>query len=102
MFLRAFAAWLGLVPRQNSSGGKDRLGRISKQGNGYLRRLLIIGAQAALLRSKMLRAQPWVAALLARRPRLVVAVALANKIARIAWAVMTRGDTFRNPATAAT
>jgi transposase len=99
---RAFAAWLGLVPRQNSSGGKDRLGRISKQGNGYLRRLLIIGAQAALLRSKMLRAQPWVAALLARKPRLVVAVALANKIARIAWAVMTRGDTFRNPATAAT
>jgi transposase len=95
---RAFAAWLGLVPRQNSSGGKDRLGRISKQGNGDLRRLLIIGAQAALLRSKMLRAQPWVAALLARKPRLVVAVALANKIARIAWAVMTRGDTFRTAA----
>ena len=94
---RAFAAWLGLVPRQNSSGGKDRLGRISKQGDGYLRRLLIIGAQAALLRSKTLRAQPWVAALLARKPRLVVAVALANKIARIAWAVMTRGGTFQNP-----
>ena len=92
---RAFAAWLGLVPRQNSSGGKDRLGRVSKQGNSYVRRLLIIGAQAALLRSKQLRADPWVASMLARKPRLVVAVALANKIARIAWAVMTRNETFR-------
>jgi transposase len=92
---RSFAAWLGLVPRHNSTGGKDRLGGISKQGNGYLRRLLIIGAQAALLRSKALRADPWVTGLLARKPRLVVAVALANKIARIAWAVMTRGGVFR-------
>jgi transposase len=92
---RAFAAWLGLVPRQNSSGGKDRLGRVSKQGNGQLRRLLIIGAQAALQCSKSLRAHPWVAALLARKPRLVAAVALANKIARIAWAVMSKQEDFR-------
>jgi transposase len=92
---RAFTAWLGLVPRQNSSGGKDRLGRVSKQGNGQLRRLLIIGAQAALQCSKSLRAHPWVAALLARKPRLVAAVALANKIARIAWAVMSKQEDFR-------
>ena len=92
---RAFAAWLGLVPRQNSSGGKDRLGRVSKQGNGQLRRLLIIGAQAALQCSKSLRTHPWVATLLARKPRLVAAVALANKIARIAWAVMSKQEDFR-------
>jgi transposase len=97
---REFAAWLGLVPRQNSTGGKDRLGKISKQGNGYLRRLLINGAQS-VLRSKAAKRDPWLTALLARRPRLVTAVALANKTARIAWAVMARQNAFRpSPAAA--
>jgi transposase len=97
---REFAAWLGLVPRQRSTGGKQRLGRISRAGDGYIRRLLIIGAQAVLLRSKAAQANPWVRGLLAKRPRLVVAVALANKTARIAWAVMTKGQTYRQPAAA--
>ena len=87
---REFAAWLGLVPRQNSTGGKTRLGGISKRGNRYLRRLLINGASANLLRSKATKADPWVIGLRRRRPSLVVAVALANKTARIAWAVMQR------------
>jgi transposase len=97
---REFAAWLGLVPRQRSTGGKQRLGRISREGDGYIRRLLVIGAQAVLLRSKAARSDPWTQGLLARRPRLVVAVALANKIARTAWAVMTKGQTYRQPAPA--
>src|SRR5207249_118380 len=84
---REFAAWLGLVPRQNSTGGKTRLGGITKRGNRYLRRLLINGASANLLRSKATKADPWVIGLRRRRPPLVVAVALANKTARIAWAV---------------
>ena len=96
---REFAAWLGLVPRQNSSGGKARLGRISKRGDAELRRLLIIGAQAVLRWPGAVDANPCLKALLARRPRLVAAVALANKLARIAWAVMRAGDEFR-PATA--
>src|SRR5262245_54835523 len=78
---REFAAWLGLVPRQNSTGGKHRLGGISKRGNQYLRRLLINGASANLLRSKATNADPWVIGLRRRRPPLVVAVALANKTA---------------------
>jgi transposase len=89
---REFAAWLGLVPRQNSTGGKTRLGGISKRGDSYLRRLLVNGAHAALLRSKAAKADPWLIALRGRRPRLVVAVALANKTARIAWAMMTKPD----------
>ena len=97
---REFAAWLGLVPRQRSTGGKQRLGRISREGDGYIRRLLIIGAQAVLLRSKAAHADPWVQGLLARRPRLKVAVALANKTARVAWAVMTKGQPYRQPAAA--
>src|SRR5438067_5995253 len=76
---REFAAWLGLVPRQNSTGGKTRLGGITKRGNRYLRRLLINGASANLLRSKATKADPWVIGLRRRRPPLVVAVALANK-----------------------
>jgi transposase len=92
---REFAAWLGLVPRQNSTGGKVRLGGISKRGNRYLRRLLINGASANLLRSKVTNADPWVIGLRRRRPSLVVAVALANKTARIAWAVMQRQETYR-------
>ena len=81
---REFAAWLGLVPAQHSSGGKARLGKISKRGDAELRRLLIIGAQAVLRWPRAVEANPWLRSLLARRPRLVVAVALANKMARIA------------------
>src|SRR5947207_9226476 len=98
---REFAAWLGLVPRQNSTGGKHRLGGISKRGNQYLRRLLINGASANLLRSKATNADPWVIGLRQRRPSLVVAVALANKTARIAWAVMHRHENYQRVAAAA-
>jgi transposase len=98
---REFAAWLGLVPRQNSTGGKTRLGGISKRGNRYLRRLLINGASANLLRSKATNADPWVIGLRRRRPPLVVAVALANKTARIAWAVMLRQSQYQARAAAA-
>ena len=97
---REFAAWLGLVPRQNSTGGKHRLGGISKRGNQYLRRLLINGASANLLRSKATNADPWVIGLRQRRPSLVVAVALANKTARIAWAVMHRHENYQRVADA--
>lgn len=97
---REFAAWLGLVPRQNSTGGKTRLGRTSRQGNAYIRRLLVIGAQSALFCSKAIKADPWVQTLLAKRPRLVVAVALANKTARIAWALMARQTTYQAAAAA--
>lgn len=92
---REFAAWLGLVPRQNSSGGKARLGRISKRGDADLRRLLITGAQAVLRWPRAVEANPWLKALLARRPRLVAAVALANKLARIAWAMLRHETEFR-------
>jgi transposase len=98
---REFAAWLGLTPRQTSTGGKTRLGRISKRGDGYLRRLLIVGAQTVLRWSKPSNVDPWTKEMLSRRPRLVVAVALANKTARIAWAVMTRQDMFRRATVAA-
>ena len=98
---REFAAWLGLVPRQHSTGGKARLGGISKRGNRYLRRLLINGASANLLRSKATNADPWVRGLRRRRPSLVVAVAVANKTARIAWAVMRRAESYRPRAAAA-
>src|SRR5918994_3418545 len=93
---RHFAAWLGLVPKQNSSGGKTRLGRISKQGNKYLRQLLILGATSVLryLRREGSQPSPWIAGLLRRRPPKVVAGALANKMARIAWSVMTRGGEY--------
>ena len=92
---REFAAWLGLVPRQRSTGGKQRLGRISRLGDKYIRQLLIVGAQTVLLRSKAARSNAWIQGLLARRPRLVVAVALANKMARIVWAVMAQGQSYR-------
>src|SRR6201993_1794504 len=99
---RELAAWLvGLVPRQNSTGGKIRLGGITKRGNRYLRRLLINGASANLLRSKATKADPWVIGLRRRRPPLVVAVALANKTARIAWAVMLREKEYQPRAVAA-
>ena len=94
---RQFSAWLGLVPRQHSSGGKQRLGRITKRGDGYLRRLLVTGATAALERSKSTRARPWVQAMLKRHPKKKVAVALANKMARTAWAIMNTGEVYRAP-----
>ena len=96
---REFAAWIGLVPRQNSTGGKERLGSISKQGDRYLRRLLVVGA-ISIVRTARMRPDkyPWVIELLARRPAKVVAVALANKMARIAWAVLAKGETYRAPA----
>lgn len=95
---RDLAAWIGLVPRQNSSGGKERLGRISKQGDRYLRKLLVVGAAAVLRHAKAHpEKHPWLMQLLARRPVKVVMVALANKMARIAWAVLMRGETYRPP-----
>jgi transposase len=98
---REFAAWLGLVPRQNSTGGKARIGGISKRGDGYLRRLLVNSAHTVLLCSKQAKTDPWLTSLLSRKPRLVAAVALANKTARVAWAIMSRQDTYRHAATAA-
>lgn len=92
---RQFAAWLGLVPRQHSTGGKPRLGGISKRGDAYLRRLLVNGAQSALRGSRSAKADPWLTGLSRRRPRLVVAVALANKMARIAWALMRSGQIYK-------
>src|SRR5262249_20321151 len=92
---REFAACLGLVPRQHSTGGQECLGRISRQGNRSIRRLLIVGAPSALLRSKEVRANAWVQRLLGRCARLKVAVALANKTARIAWAMMSKGEIYR-------
>jgi transposase len=91
---RHFATWLGFAPRQKSSGGKQRLGSISKQGNRYLRSLLILGA-ANVLRRKSASRSPWLAALRGRRPFKVVAVALAHKMARIVWALMVKGGSYR-------
>jgi len=91
---RDFAASLGLVPRQEGTGGKVKLGPISKRGNGYLRRLLVSGAMA-VLGSKRAKHDPWLAKLLASKPRKVAAVALANKMARIGWALMMRQEDFR-------
>lgn len=96
---REFAAWLGLVPRQHSTGGKPRLGSISKMGNRRLRKLLVVGAHAALYRMKSGKTQSpladWARALLAKKSFKLVAVALANKIARIAWAIMARNIQFQ-------
>ncbi len=95
---RQFAAWLGLTPRANSSGGKERLGRMSKMGDQYLRRLLVNGSTSRLrwARSNP-HAHPWVSSLLQRKPAKLVAVAMANKVARIAWVVMTRDEIYRAP-----
>jgi transposase len=97
---RQLAAWLGLVPRQHSSGGKERLGRISKRGDGYIRRLLVHGARADLRWSKHRkeRRSIWQESLLARRPTNVVLVAMANKTARVVWAMLSRGEPFRSEA----
>ena len=100
---RQLAAWLGLVPRQYSSGGKERLGRISKRGDGYLRRLLVHGARADLRWSRRRKHEhsEWQESLLARRPTNVVLVAMANKTARVVWAMLSRGETFRSAPTTA-
>jgi transposase len=96
---RDFAAWIGLVPRQDSTGGKQKLGPISKQGDRYLRRILVVGAHSVLRRAMQNPEKyPWLTRLLARRPFKVVAVALANKMARMAWALLARGGTYRAPA----
>lgn len=93
---RHFAAWLGLTPKSHSSGGKERLGGISKMGNRELRSLLVLGATSVLRKMKGNdKAPKWLSALLTRRPYKVVAVALANKIARIIWVLLTRGGTYR-------
>ena len=92
---RDFAAWIGLVPRQDSTGGKQKLGPISKQGDRYLRRILVVGAHAVLKRARQQPEKyPWLSQLLARRPFKVVAVALANKMARVAWALLAKGGTY--------
>ena len=96
---RNFSAWIGLVPKQHSSGGKDRLGSISKQGDRYLRSLFVIGALAVIRYAKVhgTRHRPWLTALLARRPAKVAAIALANKIARMVWAMMAKCERYKEP-----
>jgi len=96
---RDFSAWIGLVPKQYSSGGKDKLGSISKQGDRYLRGLFTAGALAVIRYAKIhgTKHRPWLTALLARRPTKVVAIALANKLARMAWAMMAKGERYKQP-----
>lgn len=101
---RDFAAWLGLVPRQHSTGGKQRLGATTKMGERSLRRLLIIGANSVIIKLRThCEAQPgtWLGNLLTRKPPMLVRVALANKMARIVWALMARGGVYQSPAAAA-
>jgi len=96
---RDFSAWVGLVPKQNSSGGKEKLGNITKQGDRYLRSLFCAGALAVIRYAKIhgTKSRPWLAKLLERRPTKVAAIALANKIARMAWAMMAKGESYREP-----
>jgi transposase len=94
---RHFAAWIGLTPKSHSSGGKERLGPISKQGDRYLRQLLVQGAQAVRIAAMRSRQPSWVIRLSEKRGAKIAAVAQANKTARIAWALMTRGETYRKP-----
>jgi transposase len=99
---RDFAAWIGIVPREDSTGGKHKLGPISKRGDQYLRRILVVGAHAVLKRARhQPEKYPWVTRLLERKPFRVVAVAVANKMARVAWALLARGGSYRAPALAA-
>jgi transposase len=101
---RELAAWIGLVPRQNSTGGKQRLGRISKQGDQYLRWLLVAGAMSVVGQAKRRGTTnlPWLADMIARKPAKVVAVTLANKTARIVWALLRHGGTYQRPETVPT
>jgi len=97
---RDFASWLGLVPRQHATGGKERLGRVSKAGQADIRRLLIIGAMSRLgwLGRRTIPQGSWLARLMLRKPRMLVAIALANKMARQIWAMLTKKEDFRDPA----
>lgn len=99
---RDFAAWLGLVPRQHSTGGKTRLGRTSKMGQKDIRRLLIVGAMAVVRWAARRPPQPntWLGKMLARKPKMLVAIALANKMARGLWAMMIRDEPYRRPTAA--
>ena len=99
---RDFAAWLGLVPKQHSSGGKERLGRMTKAGQADIRRLLIIGAMSRLtwLGRRTIPAGSWLSRMLARKPKMLVAIALANKMARQIWAMLTKNENYRDPALA--
>jgi transposase len=97
---RHFAAWIGITPRENSTAGKHRPGKISRQGDEDLRRLLVLGATAVIQQAKRGHAAPWLLELLARKPKKLAAVALANKMARIVWAMMVSGETYRRPAQA--
>lgn len=94
---RHLAAWLGLVPKENSTGGKHRLGAISRAGDERIRSLLVLGATAVIRHARRGKTSPWLLQLLARKPRKLAAVALANKIARIVWAMMTSGESYRQP-----
>jgi len=97
---RNFSAWIGLVPKQHSSGGKEKLGSISKQGDRYLRGLFVVGALALIRYAKIhgTKHRPWLTALLTRRPAKIAAIALANKIARMVWAIMAKGERYKEPA----
>jgi transposase len=100
---RDFAAWLGLMPLQKSTGGKQKLGAVSKRGERTIRRLLILGA-SAVVRQACRRGAPaksWLAQMLPRKPKMLVTVALANKMARVVWALLVKGGVYRAPATTA-
>ena len=97
---RYFAAWLGLTPKDHSTAGRQRLGVITRAGDEMLRHLLVSGATTVIQHAKPGRSSPWLLALIARKPKKLAAVALANKMARIAWVIMTRGQTYQRPATA--
>ena len=100
---RNFSAWIGLVPKQHSSGGKERLGSISKQGDRYQRSLFVAGALAVIRYAKIHGTghRLWLTASLARRPTRVAAIALASKIARMVWAMMAKGERYNQPVTLA-
>ena len=95
---RCLSAWIGLVPKQNSSGGKEKLGSISKAGNRHLRQMLVVGAMSVIRYAERNGTRrPWLVQLMARRTTKVAAVALANKTARMVWALMTSGERYREP-----